>query len=165
MLELPDQGGFDRRFHMDPTIRRHEDDPVTDRRRDPGYDLPGERRPDTDWDPDDTDRLRDPRPGEGTAGALGGAAVGMAVGGPPGAVVGGVIGAAGGAIAGEAAEGDEEVGSAAGGAGGTIAGAAIGGAIAGPPGAVVGGAVGAGAGAGLGDQAEEEAEESDPRDR
>ena len=89
---------------MDPTIRHLEDDPITDRRRDPDYDLPGERRPDTDWDRDDTDRLRDPRPGDGTAidneeggaealgagaGALGGAAVGMAVGGPPGAVVGG----------------------------------------------------------------------------
>ena len=48
---------------MDPTIRRHEDDPVTDRRREPGYDLPGERRPDTDWEPGQTDRLRDPRPG------------------------------------------------------------------------------------------------------
>lgn len=52
---------------MDPTIRRHEDDPITDRRREPGYDLPGERRPDTDWEPEDTDRPLDRRPGEGTA--------------------------------------------------------------------------------------------------
>ena len=77
------------------------------------------------------------------AGLLGGAAVGMAVGGPPGAVVGGAIGAVGGAIAGEAAEGDDEAGSAQIALGGAAAGALVGGAVAGPPGAVVGGAVGA----------------------